>query len=52
MISEGVNLIRQLQGFSFNVYDTPQKLDKAIKWMLACRNSKEERLDEEKQEDT
>jgi len=33
-------------------YDTPQKLDKAIKWMLACRNSKEERLDEEKQEDT
>ncbi len=33
-------------------YNTPHKLDRAIRWMVACRNSKEERPDEENKKDT
>jgi RHS repeat-associated protein len=31
--------------FGMDTYNTPQKLDRGLRWMLACRNSKEERQD-------
>jgi hypothetical protein len=39
-VGELANLVSQLKDCN-----TPQKLDRGIRWMLACRNSKEERRD-------
>lgn len=30
-------------------YNTPKKLDRGLRWMVACLNSKEDRQDEKKE---